>query len=54
MVFNVTFIESFNNLSAISVLLVEKTGVPGETNDLPQVTDQLDHQNCIYFKLRTF
>jgi hypothetical protein len=41
-VFNVTF----NNISVISwrsVLLVEETGVPGETTDLPQVTDKLFH-----------
>jgi len=34
---------TFNNITAISgrsVLLVEKTG---ETTDLPQVTDKLDH-----------
>ena len=42
MVFNATF----NNISAISwrsVLLVEETGVPRETTDLPQVTDKLYH-----------
>jgi hypothetical protein len=43
MVFNATF----NNISVISwlsVLLVEKTGVPGEkTTDLLQVTDKLFH-----------
>jgi len=42
MVFNVTF----NNISVIlwrSVLLVEETGVPGETIDLPQLTDKLYH-----------
>ena len=36
---------SFNNISVIlwwSVLLVEETGVPRET-DLPQVTDKLYH-----------
>ena len=40
MVFNVTF----NNMSAISwqsVLLVEQTGVPDKTTDLPQVTNKL-------------
>jgi hypothetical protein len=40
MVFNATL----NNISVISwrtVLLVEETGVPGETTDLPQVTDKL-------------
>jgi hypothetical protein len=42
MVFN----DTFNNTSVISwqsVLLVEKTGVPGENNDLSQVIDKLDH-----------
>jgi hypothetical protein len=42
MVFNVTF----NNISVISwrsVLLVEETGIPGETTDLPQVTATLYH-----------
>jgi hypothetical protein len=35
------FNTSFNDISAIlwrSVLLVEETGVPGETIDLPQAT----------------
>jgi hypothetical protein len=42
MVFNTTF----NNISVISwlsVLLVEETGVPGVTTDLPQITDKLYH-----------
>ena len=43
MVFNATF----NNISALSwlsvLLVVEETGVPGETTDLPQVTDKLYH-----------
>jgi len=43
MVFNATF----NNISVIytwrSVLLVEKTGEPGETTDLLQVNDKLYH-----------
>jgi hypothetical protein len=42
MVFN----AAFNNISVISwrsVLLVEETGVPRETTDLPQVTDKLYH-----------
>jgi len=42
MVFNTTF----NNISVISwrsVLLMEETGVPLETTDLPQVTDKLYH-----------
>ena len=44
MVFNATF----NNISVIlwrSVLLVDKTGVPGETTNLPQVTDKLYNIN---------
>jgi hypothetical protein len=42
MVFNATF----NNISVIlwpSDLLVEETGVPEKTIDLPQVTDKLYH-----------
>ena len=41
MMFNATF----NNITVIlwSVLLVEKTGVLGETIDLSQVTDKLYH-----------
>ena len=39
MVFNATF----NNISVISVLLVEETEVPRKTIDLPQVTDYLYH-----------
>jgi hypothetical protein len=42
MVFNATVI----NISAISwrsVLLVEETGVPEKTTNLPQVTDKLCH-----------
>ena len=42
MVINATF----NNISVISlrsVLLVEETGVPGETTELSQVNDQFDH-----------
>jgi hypothetical protein len=42
MVFNATF----NNISVISlptIILVGKTGVPGETTDLPQVTRKLYH-----------
>ena len=40
------FNATFNNISVVSwqsVLLVEETGVPGKTTDLPQVTDKLDH-----------
>jgi hypothetical protein len=42
MVFNATF----NNMSAMSwrsVLLMEETGVPGENQRLPQVTEKLFH-----------
>ncbi len=42
MVINATF----NNISVISlrsVLLVEETGIPGETTDLSQVNDKFDH-----------
>ena len=42
MVFNTTF----NNISVISwrsVLLVEITGIPIETTDLPQVFDKIYH-----------
>jgi hypothetical protein len=41
MVINATF----NNISVISlrsVLLVEETGIPGETTDLSQVNDKFD------------
>ena len=37
---------TFNNISVISwwsVLLVEETGVPEKTTDLPQITDKLYH-----------
>ena len=42
MVINATF----NNISVISlrsVLLVEETGIPGETTDLSQVNDKFDY-----------
>jgi len=42
MLFNATV----NNISVISwwsMLLVEEIGMPGETTDLSQVTDKLDH-----------
>ena len=42
----VVFNTNFNNISVISwrsVLLVEETGVPGETTYLPQVTNKLYH-----------
>ena len=48
-VFNVTF----NNISVISwrsVLLVEVIGLPGETTNLPQVTDQI-HRSTQLFNL---
>ena len=37
---------TFNNISVISwqsVLLVEETGYPEKTTDLPQVTEKLNH-----------
>jgi hypothetical protein len=40
------FHPTFNNISVIlwqSVLLVEETGLPGETYDLSQVTDKIYH-----------
>jgi hypothetical protein len=47
MVWFKVFYVTFNNISAItwrSVLLVEETGVPEKTTDLPQVTGKLDHK----------
>jgi hypothetical protein len=41
MVFNATFNKC--QLYRGSVLLVQETGVPRETTDLPQVTDKLYH-----------
>jgi hypothetical protein len=41
---------TFNKISVIwwqSILLVEETGVPGKTNDLPQDTDKL-YQIILY------
>jgi len=38
-VFNATF----NNISVISVLLAEETGVPVENYRLPQITDKFYH-----------
>jgi len=36
--------DTFNNISVMSVLLVDETGVPGENHrDLLQVTDKLYH-----------
>ena len=46
MVWFMVFHATFNNISVISwrsVLLVEETGVPRETTDLPHVTDKLYH-----------
>jgi hypothetical protein len=40
------FNATFNNISVISwmsVLLMEETGVPRITTDLPQVTEKLHH-----------
>ena len=37
------FDATFNNISVISILLLEETGVLGEITDLPQVTDKLYH-----------
>ena len=51
MVFNVTF----NNISVISwrsVLLVEETGGPGETQRLSQVTDKLYHILLFFIVIR--
>jgi hypothetical protein len=42
----IVFNATFNNISVISwqsVLLVEETGVLGETTNLPQVSDKLYH-----------
>ena len=39
-------VQQFNNISVIlwwSILFAEETGIPGETTDLPQVTDKLYH-----------
>jgi hypothetical protein len=47
MVWFKVFYVTFNNISAItwrSVLLVEETGVPEKTTDLPQVTCKLYHK----------
>jgi hypothetical protein len=40
------FSTTVNNISVISwwsMLLVKEIGMPGETTDLSQVTDKLDH-----------
>jgi hypothetical protein len=37
----IVFNATFNNISVISVLLMEETGVTGKNTDLPQVTDKL-------------
>ena len=43
MMFNATF-NNISDISWRSVLLVEETGVPGETTDLWHVTDKLSHK----------
>jgi hypothetical protein len=42
MVFNATF-NTISFISWQSILLVEETGVPEKTTDLPKVTDKLYH-----------
>jgi hypothetical protein len=42
MVFNATF-NNISDISWWSVLLVEETGGPEKTTNLPQVTDKLYH-----------
>ena len=37
----IVFNATFNNISVISVLLMEETGVTGKNTDQPQVTDKL-------------
>jgi hypothetical protein len=46
MVFNTTF-KNISVISWQSVSLVEETGVPGETTDLSQVTDNLLSHNVV-------
>jgi len=44
------FYATFNNISVISwrlVLMVAKTGVPGENHRPPQITDKLFHVNVV-------
>ena len=50
------FYATFNNISVISwwsVLLVEKTELPGKTTDLSQVTDKLYHMHLAMNGVRT-
>ena len=42
MVFNAS-VKNISVISWWSILLVEETGVPRKTTDLPQVTDKLYH-----------
>jgi hypothetical protein len=51
MVFNATF-KNISVVSWRSVLLVEKTGVPREITDLPQITDKL--YDIIFNRVRLF
>ena len=48
----IVFYPTFNNISVISwwsVVLMEETGVPTETTDLSQVTDQLYYMMLYIF-----
>jgi hypothetical protein len=48
----IVFYATFNNISVISwwsVVLMEETGVPTETTDLSQVTDQLYYMMLYIF-----
>jgi hypothetical protein len=46
----IVFNATFNIISVISwrsVLLVEETGVNGETTDLSQITDKIEYHNVV-------